>query len=93
MSIDIDKTSSLKQFEYLLNGFENAAQCENPADADYAGHRKKLFAYVSAALEAQERYEVVRRLNVPQFQALFVRALRSTFDKEVDSLRQASKQT
>jgi hypothetical protein len=34
------------QFDYLLNSLEFAAQSENPARADYGGHRRRLFEYV-----------------------------------------------
>jgi acyl-CoA-binding protein len=34
------------QFDYLLNDFEQASQSDRPADLDYAGKRKVLYAYV-----------------------------------------------
>lgn len=34
------------QFDYLLNAFEQASQSDKPADLDYAGKRKALYAYV-----------------------------------------------
>lgn len=42
-----DKNNSgLTQFDYLLNSLEFASQAEEPARANYGGHRKALFAYV-----------------------------------------------
>lgn len=37
-----------RTFEYLLNQMEHAAQQEKPADHDYAGKRRAVFAYVDA---------------------------------------------
>jgi hypothetical protein len=34
------------QFDYLLNAFERASQADKPAEHNYAGKRKALFAYV-----------------------------------------------
>lgn len=34
------------QFDYLLNAFEQASQSDRPADLDYAGKRRALYAYV-----------------------------------------------
>lgn len=34
------------QFDYLLNAFERASQSDRPADLDYAGKRRALYAYV-----------------------------------------------
>lgn len=47
ISTDMDQPMTDKtQFDYLLNAFEQASQSEKPADLDYEGKRKALYAYV-----------------------------------------------
>jgi hypothetical protein len=43
------------QFDYLLNAFERASQSDKPADLDYAGKRKALYAYVRG-LEGKDQH-------------------------------------
>jgi hypothetical protein len=41
-----ERARETTQFDYLLNAFEQASQSDSPADHDYAGKRRALFAYV-----------------------------------------------
>jgi hypothetical protein len=52
------------QFDYLLNAFERASQSEKPADLDYAGKRKALYAYVRDLESKSERDKALEELAV-----------------------------
>lgn len=45
------RASDERQFEYLFNRVERAAQASDPSKAGYGEHRKNLFAYVQSLEE------------------------------------------